>query len=334
MSHRPGDAVSRIAQGCRTFALALAFGAAGGGFAQDYPTKPVRMLVGFSPGGGTDVVARIVSPGLGERLKQQIVIDNRPGATGTIAAHLVAKALPDGYTLLMGSVSSNAIAASVMSGIPYDCKKDFAPVTLVASVPHLIVVHASLKVNSVKELIALARAREGKLSFPSTGIGSSSHLAGEVFKMMANVELLHVPYRGAGQSMQDQLGGQVPVAFNTVPASLRYVRAGGLIALAVLASVRSPLLPDIPTIAEAGLSGAEATTWYGVFGPPNTPLQIVRRLNAEINAVVRLPVVRKALIANGADDTLTGTPEAFAAMVDSEIAKYARVVKLAGVRAD
>lgn len=324
----------RIARAsCRAFALAAAL-AAGAGAAQDYPTKSIRMIVGFSPGGGTDIVARIIAPGLSERLKQQIVIDNRPGATGTIGAHLVAKAASDGYTLLMGSVSSNAIAASVLSNIPYDCRKDFAPVTLAASVPHIVVVHPSLKVKSVKELIAHARTHPGKLSFPSTGIGSSSHLAGEVFKMMGGVDLLHVPYKGAGQSMQDQLAGQVPVAFNTVPASLRYVRAGSLNALAVLAATRSPLLPDIPTIAEAGLPGVEAMTWYGVFAPANTSPRIVRRLNAEVNAVMRLPEVRKALVANGADDTVTGTPEAFAAMVDSEIAKYAKVVKAAGVRAD
>jgi tripartite-type tricarboxylate transporter receptor subunit TctC len=302
--------------------------------AQEYPARPIRMVVGFSPGGGTDVVARIIVPDLSERLKQQIVIDNRPGATGTIAANLVAKAIPDGYTLLMGSVSSNAIAASVLSNIPYDSRKDFAPVTLTASVPHLVVVHASLKVNSVKELIAYARSSPGKLSFASTGIGSSSHLGGEVFKMMAGVDLVHVPYKGAGQSMTDQLGGQIPVGFNTVPASVRYVKTGQLVALAVMATTRSPLLPDMQTIGEAGLPGAEVTTWYGVFAPRNTPSGITRRLNAEINAVSRLTEVRKALIANGADDTVTATPEAFASMVDAEIIKYAKVVKTAGVRAE
>lgn len=323
------------AHGVRAGCIALAFAAAlctvAG--AEDYPTKPIRVIVGFSPGGGTDVVTRIIAPGLSERLKQSVVVDNRPGATGTIGAHLVAKAAADGYTLLMGSVSSNAIAASAMSKLPYDCRRDFAPVTLAASVPHIAVVHPSLDINSMKALVARARSEPGKLSFASTGTGSSSHLAGEVLKMIAGIDLLHVPYKGAGQSMQDQLSGAVQVAFNTVPASLRYVKAGSLTALAVLAPARSPLLPEVPTIAETGFPGAEATTWYGVFAPANTPPTILRLLNTETNAVMRRPEVRKALTANGADDTVTPTPQAFTAMVDAEITKYEKAVRAAGIGA-
>lgn len=302
---------------------------------QGYPTKSIRMIVGFSPGGGTDIVARIIAPSLSERLKQQIVIDNRPGATGIIGAELAAKSTPDGYTLLMGTVASNAIAASVYSKMPYDLKSAFAPITLVASVPHLIVVHPSLNVKSVKELIAYAKARPGKLSFPSSGFGSPSHLAGEIFKTISGTDMTHVPYKGAGQSIQDQLGGRTQVAFNTVPAVFRYVKTGTLHALAILAFKRFPLLPEIPTIAESGMPSTESTTWYGLFAPAGTSPQIVRRLHAEVNAIIQLRDVKEVLLANGADETITRSPGEFTAMVNSEIARYAKIVKaLGGVRTD
>ena len=318
---------------CCSLILAMAM-VAGAAAVQGYPTKSIRMIVGFSPGGGTDIVARIIVPRLSERMHQQIVLDNRPGATGIIGANLVAKSTPDGYTVLMGSVSSNAIAASMFRNLPFDLKRDFAPITLAASVPHLIVVHPSLDVKSVKDLIAYAKTRPGKLFFPSAGIGTSSHLAGEIFKMMSGTDMVHVPYKGAGQSMQDQLAGQTKVAFNTVPAAVRYVKAGNLNAVAVLALHRSPLLPEVPTIGESGVPGAEATTWYGLFAPAGTSPQILHRLHAEVNAVIRLPDVKDTLVTNGADETVTRSPAEFTKLVNSEIVRYAKVVKVAGVSPD
>jgi len=234
--------------------------AACGAAAQDYPARPVRMVVGFPPGGGTDVMARLVAPKLTAAWGQQVVIDNRAGATGIIGTDLVAKAAPDGYTLLMGHVSTNAIAASLFAKLPFDPMKDFAPITRVSSVPHIVVVHPSLDVHSVKELIALARAKPGQLTFPSAGNGSTPHLAGEIFKTMTGVNLIHVPYKGSGQSVQDLLGGQVLVAFDTTPTVIQYVKAGRLRPLAVSTKKRLASLPDVPTVDESGVPGYEVTT--------------------------------------------------------------------------
>src|SRR5262252_7322478 len=228
-------------------AFVLALAACVYAHAQSYPTRPVKMVVGFPPGGGTDVVARIIAPGLGENLGQPVVIENRPGATGTVAAAMVAKSAADGYTIMMGHVSVNAIAPSLFPNLQYDVVKDFAPVTLAASVPHFIVVHPSLPVHSIRELTAYAKERPGKLSFPSAGNGSTPHLAGEIFKAMAGVNLVHVPYKGSGQSMQDLLAGQHQVAFDTVPASAPYVRSGRMRVLAVSGAKRVAEYPDVPT---------------------------------------------------------------------------------------
>jgi tripartite-type tricarboxylate transporter receptor subunit TctC len=228
--------------------------------AQPYPSKPIRMIVGFPPGGGTDVVARIITPKLAENLGQPVVIENRPGATGTVAAEMVARSPNDGYTIMMGHVSVNAIAPSLFPKLPYDVIKDFAPVTLAASVPHFIVVHPSLQVASVKELIAHARAQPGRLSFPSAGNGSTPHLAGEMFKSMTGVDLVHVPYKGTGQSMADLLAGQHLVGFDTMPASAPYVRSGKLRPLAVTSAKRLPEFPDVPTVEEAGVPGYQRSS--------------------------------------------------------------------------
>lgn len=301
---------------------------------QSYPTKPIRMVVGFPPGGGTDVVARIIAPRLAENLGQQIVIDNRPGATGTVAAGMVAKSPPDGYTLMMGHVSVNAIAPSLFPNLPYDALKDFAPVTLTASVPHFIVVHPSLPVNSLEELIGYARAHPGKLSFPSAGNGSMPHLAGEMFKNMAGVNLVHVPYKGTGQSMQDLLGGQHQVGFDTMPASAPYVRSGRLRALAVSSGSRLAEYPDVPTAEQAGVRGYQLRTWYGVFAPVGTPPAVVNRLHAEIARAMLAPDTRTKLVDIGVDDTVTRSPEEFAVLVRGDLARYAKVVKDAGLKID
>ncbi len=303
-------------------------------WAQDYPNKPVRMVVGFPPGGGTDVVARILAPKLSELLGQPVVIENRPGATGTMAAAMVAKSPPDGYTIMMGHVSVNAIAPSLFANLQYDVIRDFAPVAIAASVPHFVVVHPSVAVTSLKELIAYLKAQGNKLTFPSAGNGSMPHLAGEMFKSLAGVELVHVPYKGSGQSMQDLLGGQHVVAFDTMPASAPHVRSGKLRALAVSSASRLPAFPDIPTAEEAGLPGYRITTWYGVFAPAGTPAAIVNRLHAEAVTAMQSPPTRSQLEGVGAEGTVSRSPEEFAALVRAETARYARIVKSIGLRID
>ena len=301
---------------------------------QDYPHKPVRMVVGFPPGGGTDVVARILAPKLSELLGQPVVIENRPGATGTMAAAMVAKSPPDGYTIMMGHVSVNAIAPSLFANLQYDVIRDFAPVALAASVPHFVVVHPSVAATSLKELIAYLKAQGNKLTFPSAGNGSMPHLAGEIFKSLAGVELVHVPYKGSGQSMQDLLGGQHVVAFDTMPASAPHVRSGKLRALAVSSARRLPAFPDIPTAEEAGLPGYRITTWYGVFAPAGTPAEIVNRLHADAMKAMQSPPTRSQLEGIGADGTVSRSPEEFAALVRAETARYAKIVKSIGLRID
>jgi len=321
--------ISGIAAG-----LLLLGGSPGGVFAQPYPAKPIRMIVGFPPGGGTDVMARLITPKMTEAWGQQVVIDNRAGATGIIGTDLVAKAVPDGYTLLMGHVATNAIAWSLFAKLPFDPARDFAPITRVSSVPHLIVVHPSLDVHTVKDLIALAKARPGQIAFPSAGNGSTPHLAGEIFKTMTGVNLVHVPYRGSGQSVQDLLGGQVLVAFDTTPTVLQYVKAGRLRPLAVSTLKRLASLPDVPTVAESGVPGYEVTTWYGLFAPAGTPPAVVHKVFAETVRIVRLPAIKERLDMLGTDETTNASPEEFAALVKADIAKYAKVIKAAGLRID
>ncbi len=302
--------------------------------AQEYPNKPVRMVVGFPPGGGTDVVARILQPRLTELLGQTIVIDNRPGATGTVAAGQVAKAAPDGYTIMMGHVSVNAIAPSLFANLPYDVNRDFAPIALAASVPHLVVVHPSVPVSTLKELVAYLKTQPGKLTFPSAGNGSTPHLAGEFFQSLTGVKLVHVPYKGSGQAMQDLLGGQHLVAFDTMPASAPHVRSGKLRAVAVSTAQRVPSFPEVPTAEEAGVPGYVVTTWYGVFAPAGTPAPIVSRLHAEVVKTMQTPDVRARLEGIGADGSVSRSPEDFAALVRADTARYAKIVKEIGIRID
>ncbi len=317
------------------FLVAFAGVIAGGSTpAQDYPTKPIRMVVGFPPGGGTDVMARLVTPKMTEAWGQQVVIDNRAGATGIIGTDLVAKAVPDAYTLLMGHVATNAIAWSLFAKLPFDPAKDFTPITRVSSVPHILVVHPSLDVRTVKELIALAKAKPGQLTFPSAGNGSTPHLAGEIFKTMTGVNLVHIPYKGTGQSLQDLLGGQVQVGFDTTAAEITYVKAGRLRPLAVTTAKRIGSLPDVPTVAESGVPGYEVTTWYGLFAPAGTPPAVVRKIFAETVRIVRLPEIKERLDGMGTEETTNASPEEFAALVKTDIAKYAKVVKAAGLRID
>jgi tripartite-type tricarboxylate transporter receptor subunit TctC len=312
--------------------LGLLFAAAAA--AQDYPNKPIRMVVGFPPGGGTDVAARILAPKLSEQLGQPVVIENRPGATGTTAAAQVATSPGDGYTIMMGHVSVNAIAPSLFPKLAYDVHKDFAPIGVAASVPHIVTVHPSLQVNNLRELIAHLKANQGKLSFPSAGNGSMPHLAGEVFKSLAGVNVLHVPYKGTGQSMQDLLGGVHVVAFDTMAAAAPHVKSGKLRGIAVSGAARSPAFPDLPTAEEAGLPGYVVTTWYGVFAPGSTPPAIVNRLHAEMVKAMQQADVRERLGNIGADGSYSKSPADFAALVRADTARYAKIVKDIGLKLD
>jgi tripartite-type tricarboxylate transporter receptor subunit TctC len=302
--------------------------------AQDYPpgfpSRPIRMVVGFPPGGGTDVAARILAPHLSQQLGQPVLIENRPGATGTTAAAQVAQSPGDGYTIMMGHVSVNAIAPSLFANLGYDVIKDFQPVGLAASVPHLVTVHPSFPANNLKDMIAILKANPGKYSFPSAGNGSMPHLAGEVFANLADLKLLHVPYKGSGQSMQDLLGGVHLIAFDTMAASAPHVKSGKLRALAVSSVGRQPAFPEVPTAEEAGLPGYVVTTWYGVFAPGSTPAPIVNRLYAEMQQ----PDVKAKMEGIGADGTTSKSPAEFAALVRSDTARYAKIVKDIGLKLD
>ena len=298
-----------------------------------YPTKPIRLVVPFPAGGATDIFAREVAKHLTEAWGQSVVVDNRPGAGGNIGSELVAKSAPDGYTLEMGTVGTHAINASLYSKMPYDHIKDFVPVILVAGVPNVLEVNPSVPVNSVQELIAYAKANPGKLNFASSGSGTSIHLSGELFKVMAGVQMTHVPYKGSAPALSDLLGGQVQLMFDNLPPSLPQIKAGKLRALAVTSSTRAPALPDVPTVAEAGLPGFEASSWFGVLAPAGTPPAIVAKLNAEIAKWLTTPEAKEKLAAVGAN-IASGTPEDFARHIQAETAKWAKVVKESGAKVD
>ncbi len=306
---------------------------ASGAWAQAYPTKPIRLVVPFPPGGATDILARNVAQKLTEAWGQQVIVDNRPGAGGNIGSELVAKSAPDGYTLEMGTVGTHAINASLYAKMPYDHVKDFVPVILVAGVPNVLVVNPSVPVNSVAELISYAKANPGKLNFASSGNGTSIHLSGELFKVMAGVQITHIPYKGSAPAMQDLLGGQVQLMFDNLPPSLPQIKAGKLKALAVTSATRAAALPDVPTMAEAGLPGFEASSWFGVLAPAGTPPAIVAKLNAEIGKWLASPEAKEKLLALGAN-AAGGTPEDFAKHIQAETAKWAKVVKESGAKVD
>lgn len=295
-----------------------------------YPDRPIRLIVAYPPGGGTDIVSRLLMPALAERLGQSITIDNRGGAGGNIGTETAARATPDGYTLLMGNIAPNAINVSIYKHLPYDPQKDFSPISLIAITPNILVVNTKVPAQSVGELIALAKAKPGTLNFPSAGRGTSSHLAGELFDTMAHVQMVHVPYKGGGAAFTDLLSGQVQVFFATMPAAMSFVRSGQLRALAVTSEQRSSTLPDLATISESGLPGYSATTWYGLYAPTGTPPEIVNRLNREITAILRLPALRERMIAQGFEPA-GDSPDEFATFIGNEIVKWSKVVKAAGI---
>ncbi|MGV3572388.1 MAG: tripartite tricarboxylate transporter substrate binding protein [Ramlibacter sp.] len=298
-----------------------------------YPSKPINLVVPFSAGGTTDILARIVGEALKKELGQPVVIDNRAGAGGNIGGALAAKAAPDGYTLFMGTVGTHAINASLYKKMPFDPTKDFAPLTRVAMVPNLLVAHPSRPYKNVKELIAYAKANPGKVNFGSSGSGSSIHLSGELFNALAKVDMIHIPYKGSAPAVTDLVGGQIDLMFDNMPSAIQHVRSGRLRPLAVTTAKRSPELPDVPTIAEAGVPGYEATSWFGMFTTAGTPAPVVARLNAALVKVLADPEVKKKFAEQGAE-AIGEKPEQFAEFIRKESAKWSQVVKASGATAD
>ena len=315
---------------CRAIVPALLLPCALAG-AQAYPTKPIRLSVAFPPGGSTDIIARIVGQKLGERLNQQVVIDNRGGAGGTIGTEIAARANPDGYTLTMGTTSTHVIAAGAYAKLKYDPVKDFEPLTLVATTPYLLVVNPGVKANSLKEFIELAKSQPGKLNYASAGTGTTTQLAMEMLKTAAGIDVVHVPYNGNGPANTATLGGQVQALFGSMPAVLTQAKAGRLRPLAVGTPKRSPSLPDVPSVAESGFPGFDASLWLGFFAPKGTPATILKRLQTELTAIAKSPEMKEQFERNGAAP-LTNTPAEFTQLIKAEIGKYTKVIKAAGIK--
>ena len=310
-------------------ALALAASAA----AQPYPTRPIRIIVPSTPGGSVDMLARTVGARLGERWGQQVVVDNRSGAGGVIAGELTAKAAPDGYTLIMATISSMATNVSLTRNLPYDPLRDFAPVTHVASQQIVLLANAGFAAKTVGELIALAKAKPGQIAFATAGNGTGGHLAGELLKILAGIDLTHIPYKGSAPALVDVISGQVALTPISINTALPPIKSGRVRALAVSGAHRSPALPDTPTMIEAGVKGYESYTWYGLLAPKATPRAVVMKLNAETVSILKLPDVRERLLADGAEP-VGNTPEEFGAFIRAEIDKWGRVIKAAGLRAE
>lgn len=303
-----------------------------------WPSKPVRIIVPFAPGGTTDILARAVAPELSRAFGQQFVVENRAGAGGNLGAEVVAKSPGDGYTLLMGTVGTHGINRALYPRLPYDPFKDFAPITLVAGVPNVMVVNTEMarinNINSVKDFISLAKSRPGKLNMASSGNGTSIHLAGELFKSQTGIFMTHIPYRGSGPALMDLAGGQMDVMFDNLPSAMQLIKGGKLKALAVTSAQRSAALPDIPTIEEAaGLKGFEATSWFGLLAPGGTPAEIVNRIQIETARALNTPAIKEKMLGQGAIPS-GNSPAEFARLIETEHAKWAQVVKASGARVD
>jgi tripartite-type tricarboxylate transporter receptor subunit TctC len=313
-------------------AVALALAAiAGPAQAQDYPNKPIRMIVGFAPGGGTDTTARPIAQRLGEILGTQVIVDNRPGAAGNIATEIVAKANPDGYTILMGTIAALSINPSLYEKLSFDPDRDLAPVTQAVDSTNILSLHPSVTAGSVKELIVLAKSKS--LSYGSSGVGGTGHLAGELFNVMSGTKLVHIPYKGGGPAMVDLVAGQVQVVFATAASAVPQIKSGRIKGIAVTTLKRSALMPELPTIAEGGLAGYDANNWYGLLVPAKTPRAIIDRLNKETVKVLNMPELKTFLFNQGLD-AAPSTPEAFGAYIKSERIKWAKVVKASGAKAE
>jgi tripartite-type tricarboxylate transporter receptor subunit TctC len=313
--------------------LSLILGATQAALAADtWPTRPIRMIVAYPPGGGTDQVGRVMADQLTQHLGQNVILDNRGGATGNIGTELAARAVPDGYTLLMGNVAPNAVNVSLFKKLGFDPVKDFSPISLVAVTPNILVAHPSLPVKTVKDLLTLAKAKPGTLNFPSAGVGSSSHLAGELLKSLAKIDMVHVPFKGGGPALVAMISGEVQIMFATMPAAMPHVKSGKARPIAVTTAKRSLAMPELPTIAEAGVAGYEAATWYGLLAPAKTPKPIVDRLHAETVKILAGPV-RQRLEVQGFEP-VGGTPAEFSAYIKAEIVKWAKVIKDANIPAE
>jgi tripartite-type tricarboxylate transporter receptor subunit TctC len=318
----------------RSVAIALALlGALGPAGAQDYPTRPITLVVPFPPGGSTSIVARIVGEKMGEMLGQQMVIDNRGGAGGTIGTRAVAKSTPDGYTLLLGYTGTLAIGPTLYPNVGYDPRKDFAPIGLIGHAPNSLVLHPSFAPRSVKELVDYAKANPGKVNYGSAGVGTVSHVSGVYFANTAGIQLTHIPYKGTGPALADLLGGHIPMAFAPIPATHANIAEGKMRGLAVTSGKRSSLLPDVPTIAEAGVPGFEASLYYGIVAPAGTPRPIVDKLNQVLRAALTSDDVRKRLSTDGAEPT-PSSPDEYAAFIDRDETKWSKVVKDSGAKAE
>jgi len=314
------------------FAITAALLVPAGAGAQSYPTKPVRLIVPFAAGGSMDITARILAQKLGESLGQQFIVDNRAGGSGTIGSEMVAKSPPDGYTLMLTS-ASHTVNPSLFSKLPYDTQKDFTPITLVVTLPMVLVAHPSADIRSLSDFLAKAKAKPGSLSYGSSGNGGAAHLAGEMVKLSAGLDMIHVPYKGGGPAVNDVVGGQIPLLFNTIPPLLPYIQAGRVIPLAVTSAKRSPLLPDVPTFAESGLPAVELVEWAGLFGPANMPKDITDKLRNAVVGALRMPDVTEKLAGLGAE-SVGSTSENFDTFIRREIPKLGKVVKAAGARID
>jgi tripartite-type tricarboxylate transporter receptor subunit TctC len=298
--------------------------------AQNYPTKPIRLIVAFPAGGSTDIIARLVAQRLGEKLGQQVIVDNRGGAGGTIGTEIAARAAPDGHTLTMGTTSTHVIAPAAYAKVNYDPVKDFSPITLVASTPYLLVLHPGVKANNLKEFVALAKSQPGKMNFASAGTGSTTQLAMEMLKVAAGIDIVHVPYGGNGPAGAATLGGQVQALFGSMPAVLPHAQAGRLRPIAVGTASRSPALPNVPTVAESGYPGFEVSLWLGFFAPKGTPQPILTRLQKELTDIASNAEMKAQFEKNGAS-AVTNTPAEMNALMKTELEKYGKVVKAAGV---
>ena len=317
----------------RSVAIALMLLSTSPAFAQSaYPTKPVRIISIFAPGGGNDVICRLVAQQLTERLKQQVIVENRVGANGIVGTEAAARSAPDGYTFTL-IPSGHTVNASMYKKLPFDSIRDFTPITLAGAGPLVLAVHPSLPAKNVKELIAVAKARPGQLTYVSSGVGASGHLAGALFDSMTGTKMVHVPYKGMSLAVSDLMGGQVSMTFGTSLSVIPHVRTGRLRALATTGAQRSPALPDLPTVAESGLPGYEASLWYGFVGPARMPPEIVQRLNTEIAAILALPDTREKLASQGVDARST-TPEEFARILTADVARWAKVVQKLGLQAE
>ena len=315
----------------RRLVATLVFCAAATAFAQPYPSKPIHLIVPFPPGGGNDTVARALAQQLGPDLGQPVVIDNRPGAGGSVGAELAARAPADGYTLFLGGVGSHAVNPNLHAKLPYDAVKDFAPITLVASAPSVLVVNPGVPARTIDEFTAFARANPGKLNYASNGNGSAAQLAAAMYESMAGVKMVHVPYKGIAPAMTDLMSGEVQLMFGTIVALVPHIQSGKLRALAVTSTKRSALLPEVPTLAESGLPEYQAGSWYGILAPAGTPREVIERLHGAIVKALRQPEVAKRLAAEGAE-VIGSTPDEFGAHLKAEIARVGKVVRAAGIR--